>query len=124
MGTFIFWFINVATVDVVYIFWIRPILKKTPTFSELYAKEGKFFGALAGRFAGIKQRLTAAIVYLAGVIVPVHDYLAPKLTGVDVTPLFPKIVNAVPPTMWPLIMIAFTALLDFFRYLSDNRSQP
>lgn len=119
----LFWLINAATVFVMYMLWIRPILKKTPKFSELYAQEGKFFSAFSGTFAGIKQRLTAAVIYLAGIIVPMHDYVAPKITGLDVTPLFPKIMNAVPPAAWPVIMVGVTMLMDYFRYLNDNRSQ-
>jgi hypothetical protein len=52
-----------------------------------------------------------------------HDYLAPKLTGVDVTPFFPKIMAAVPHEAWPLIAVALTGLLDFFRWLADRREE-
>lgn len=117
----LFWLMNAVTVVLVYAYWIRPILQKTPKFSELYAREGKFFSAFSGRFAGIKQRLTAAFIYLSGILVVLHDYLAPRLTGVNFEPIFPKIVHAIPPEGWPLVGIAITGLMDWFRFLNDKR---
>lgn len=117
----LFWLINLAALIVVYILWIRPILRKTPALEALFIREDTYFGALRAKFAGIKQRLTAGMLYFSGVVVTVHDYVAPKMTGVDVTPFFPKIVAAIPPSSWPLILIGFTAILDYFRYLADKR---
>lgn len=117
----LFWLLNVATIVLVYVMWIRPILLKTPTIGALLKRETSYFCALSLKFAGIKQRLTAAVIYLAGIVVTMHDYAAPYLTGVDTTPFFPKVVAAVPAQYWPLIMVALTALLDYFRYLSDRR---
>jgi hypothetical protein len=119
----LFWTINFVTVGVVYFIWIRPILRKTPALKSLYDREETCIAALSAKFAGIKQRLTAAFVYLAGVVVVMHDYLAPKLTGVDITPLFPKIMTAIPHEAWPLIAIGITGLLDYFRYLADKRQE-
>lgn len=119
----LFWGMNLATVVVVYFMWIRPILRKTPALKDFYDQEDTWFAAFSGKFAGIKQRLTAAVVYLAGVIVTMHDYLGPKLTGVDVTPLFPKIMSTIPAEAWPVILIVVTALLDYFRSLADKREE-
>lgn len=123
MMTLLFWLINVATIVVVYFFWIRPLLGRTPAFKSLIEQDNSRFAALSAKFAGIKQRLTAAVIYLASIVIAVHDVVAPRLTGVDVTPLFPKIVEYVPQTYWPFIMIGLTALLDYFRSLADKRQE-
>lgn len=108
-----------ATLVAVYWFWIRPILKSRPAFRELYQKEVDFLVALRAKFAGIKQKLSSAIVIAAGAIVSAYDFLAPIASGVDVS----SIAAQVPSWAWPLILIAVTALVQSFRNLADNRHQ-
>lgn len=106
-----------ATSVAVYHFWIRSILLSRPAFRELYRKEEDFFAALRTKFAGIKQRLSSAIVIAASVIVSAYDFLAPIVSGVDVS----SIAAQVPSWAWPLILISVTALVQSFRNLADKR---
>ncbi len=106
-----------ATLVAVYWFWIRPILKSRPAFRELYQKEENFFAAVREKFAGIKQKLSSAVVIAASAIVSGYDFFAPIVNGVDVT----SIAAQVPSWAWPLIVIAVTALVQFFRNLADKR---
>ena len=74
-----------ATFVAVYWFWIRPVLKMRPAFRELYEREEGFFVALRQKFAGIKQKLSSAIVVAASVAVSGYDFIAPIVSGVDVS---------------------------------------
>jgi hypothetical protein len=100
-----------------YIIWLRPILKQTPALHELFATEDTFFAAMRVKFAGIKQKLTGALVIIAGVIVELHDQLAPIIAGVDTTSLSQQ----VPSWVWPLIVIAIAWALQWFRRLAEKR---
>ena len=106
-----------ATLTTIYAFWIRPILQSRPAFRELYEKEENFFHALREKFAGIKQKLSSAIVIIASVAVSGYDFLAPVVSGVDVTSLTAE----VPSWAWPLILISVTSMFQFLRNLADKR---
>lgn len=108
-----------ATLVAVYWFWIRPILKSRPAFRELYQEEENFFAALREKFAGIKQKLSSAIVIAASVLVSGYDFFAPIVSGVDVS----SIAAQVPSWAWPLILIAVTAVMKYFRDLADRRHE-
>lgn len=108
-----------ATFVAVYWFWIRPVLKSRPAFRDLYEREESFFAALCEKFAGIKQKLSSAIVVAASVAVSGYDFLAPIVSGVDVS----SIAVQVPSWAWPLILISVTALFQFLRNLADKRHQ-
>lgn len=106
-----------ATLVAIYAFWIRPILQSRPTFRELYQEEESFFAALREKLKGIKQKLSSAIVIIASAAVTSYDFLAPIVSGVDVSSLTSK----VPSWAWPLILISVTALFQFLRNLADKR---
>jgi hypothetical protein len=106
-----------ATLVAIYWFWIRPILKSRPAFRELYDNEESFFAALREKFAGIKQKLSSAIVIAASAAVSGYDFFTPIVSGVDVS----SIAAHVPSWAWPLILISITALFQFLRNLADKR---
>jgi hypothetical protein len=106
-----------ATLVAVYWFWIRPILQSRPAFRDLYEEEENVFAALRAKFAGIKQKLSSAVVIAASAIVSGYDFFAPIVSGVDVRPIAAQL----PSWAWPLILIAVAALLQFLRNLSDKR---
>ena len=106
-----------ATIVAVYWFWIRPILKSRPAFQELYEKEDSVFLALREKLKGIKQKLSSAIVIAASAAVSGYDFLAPIVSGVDVS----SIASKVPSWAWPLILICVTAVFQFLRTLADKR---
>ncbi len=108
-----------ATLVAVYWFWIRPILKSRPAFRDLYEKEENFIAAVRAKFAGIKQKLSSAVVIAASAIVSGYDFFAPIVSGVDVS----SIAAQVPSWAWPLILIAVTAIMKYFRDLADRRHE-
>jgi len=108
LGTFAF----------IYMFWLRPILKKNPPFRELYATTGSYPLAVRKKFHGIRQKFTAAILTFISLLVLVQDYVAPAMMGVDISPL----ISHLPNWVWPLIVIGFTGLMNYFRHLADERS--
>lgn len=114
MLTFVF---VVATLVAIYWFWIRPILKSRPAFRDLYEREESLFAAVREKFAGVKQKLSSAIVVAASLAVSGYDFIAPIVSGVDVS----SIAAQVPSWAWPLILISVTALFQFLRNLADKR---
>ncbi len=71
------------------------------------------------KLAGIKQKLSSAIVIAASAIVSGYDFFAPIVSGVDVS----SIAAQVPSWAWPLILIAVTAVMKYFRDLADKRHE-
>jgi len=108
-----------ATLVAVYWFWIRPILKSRPAFRDLYEKEENFIAAVRAKVAGIKQKLSSAVVIAASAIVSGYDFFAPIVSGIDVS----SIAAQVPSWAWPLILIAVTAVMKYFRDLADRRHE-
>ena len=106
-----------ATFVAIYWFWIRPILKSRPAFQVLYEREESVFLALREKLKGIKQKLSSAIVIAASAAVSGYDFLAPIVSGVDVS----SIASKVPSWAWPLILICVTAVFQFLRNLADKR---
>ena len=106
-----------ATFVAVYWFWVRPVLKSRPALRELYEQEESLFTAVREKFAGIKQKLSSAIVVAASVAVSGYDFIAPIASGVDVS----SIAAQVPSWAWPLVLITVTALFQFLRNLADKR---
>lgn len=120
-AVWLFWGLNVSTLFVVYVFFVRPLLKINPKFRDLYAQEASVVGATRRKVRGIKQKLTSAFIYGVCSFITMYDSISPQLTGVDVTPLTNKITAHVPQWAWPIIIIGFTALLSYFRILADRR---
>ncbi|MGH7175590.1 MAG: hypothetical protein ACREGR_04515 [Minisyncoccia bacterium] len=112
------WLLIVATVVATYVFWIRPVLKTTPSLGYLYADEEAFFAALGRKFDGLKQKLVTAVVAAAAFVVSTYDFIAPLVaqSGVDVTTLTDK----VPAQAWPIIGIALVLLLQYLRKVGDR----
>jgi hypothetical protein len=102
-----------------YYFWLRPILKTRPEFSTIFAYERSKWGAISVKLAGIKQKLAGAIIVLAGIYVEAANYVVPALTGVDTS----VITHRLPDWTVPLIPIAATILLNYFRSLADKREE-
>jgi len=110
-------FLSVATVLAAYWFWIEPILKSRPAFTEIYAREQSFVAALREKLKGIKQKLSSAVVICASAAVSAYDFFNPIVSGVDVSSL----TSRVPSWAWPLVLISTTALFQFLRNLADAR---
>lgn len=109
--------LTIAALVAIYWFWIRPILKSRPELRELYEQEESFLVALREKLKGIKQKLSSVIVIAASAAVSSYDFLAPIVSGVDVSSLTAQ----VPSWAWPLLLISLTALFQFLRNLADKR---
>ena len=107
-----------AALVLVYWMWVRPILKTTPKFAAIYAEEESILAAVKAKFAGIKGKLTAALVVVASSFVSLYDFVQPVVSSVDTSSLTAQ----VPPQAWPIIMIGITLLLQWFRKLSEKRA--
>jgi hypothetical protein len=107
----------VITLGCVYVFWVRPILKRTPRFADFYANEASIFTALRLKFQGVKERLIAVFVTVASVLISMHDFIAPYITG-DTVEQFTK---AIPPWAIPLIPMAVSLLMLWLRSLAEKR---
>jgi len=103
-----------------YVVFIRPTLRDQPSFKEFYEQEESFWKALRLKLAGLKQKVTTTILFVAGIVIAGYDQIAPLVleTGVDVTSLTDKI----PAKAWPFILMGAAGILQYFRRLSDQRA--
>lgn len=110
----------VATLAATYFFWVRPLLKATPSLGYLYADEERFWRAVSAKFVGIKQKIISATLAAVAFVVMAYDTLAPMVasTGVDVAKLAPMI----PADAWPAIGFATIMLLTYFRHIGDKNA--
>lgn len=106
---------------VAYLFFIRPALRETPVFRDLYDAEEGFWSAINAKLTGVKQKLTTIFLSAISFIVLAHDQLSPLITqaGVDPAQLLPK----VPTWAWPLITMAVLALIQHFRNVADKAAR-
>jgi hypothetical protein len=116
-----FWLLNTAVVLAVYVIWVRPLLKRNPSLAWFWDRETSLFAAIRAKLAGLKQRLTTAVVSLAIGVVYMHDLVAPMLTGVDTTPFTDMIAAYVPRQFWGIGVVGLLMLLNYFRSLADKR---
>ena len=106
-----------ATLVAIYCVLDSPDPAIAPGVPRALHKEESFFAALREKLKGIKQKLSSAIVIIASAAVTGYDFLAPIVSGVDVSSL----TSRVPSWAWPLILISLTALFQFLRNLADKR---
>lgn len=109
-----------AVVPIVAVYWlmIRPALVKNPTFAVIFADEQSIIRALRRKVAGAKQRIAGGAIVAASAIVEMHDFVAPAISSVDLTPL----TKMLPDYAWPLISIAGVLLLQYLRGRADKRN--
>lgn len=117
MGLFVL--LLVATVALIYVFWIRPMLSQRPSFRDFYDREDSFWSACRAWTSGLKQKLTTVTVVGGGSVVSLYDFTAPLVSqaGVDVT----KLTDRVPSWCWPLLTMALLGLVQYFRNLNDAK---
>lgn len=106
-----------ASLVAVYYIYLRPSLRDQPTFSEFYAFTDNFWAAVRLKTQGLKGKLTVALTAVATVTVQAYDWLNPLFGQVDTTPLTDKI----PSWAWPIIMLVFLSIMQYFRHLSEKR---
>lgn len=97
-----------------YWFWIRPILKARPQFSEFYEKTESWWAALTMKLNTIKTKLVAAFGIIASIMVGLHDFIIPIVTGIEWTPITSK----VPAAVWPFVSLSYLALISWLRTLT------
>lgn len=106
---------------VVYAFFIRPALRETPFFRDIYSAEEGYLTAINSKLTGVKQKLMTILLSAASFIVLAHDELAPLVTqaGVDPSLILPK----VPAWAWPLITMAILYFIQRFRNAADRAAR-
>lgn len=111
----------VFTLTVAYFLGLRPILKQNPAFKHFYESEETGLNAVAAKFSGLKQKLMVLGMTVIGVLLELHDTLAPFVTqaGVDPAQILPK----VPAWVWPIATVAVLWLLQYFRNLADKQAR-
>jgi energy-converting hydrogenase Eha subunit A len=121
----LFYALIIFTLIVAYVLGVRPILKQNPTLKLLYETEDSIFAALAAKFSGVKQKLTTALISLAGIVVLAHDQIGPLLVmaGVDPQAIPAQILPKVPAWVWPVGTVGVLWLLQQFRNLADNQAK-
>jgi hypothetical protein len=110
---------------VAYVFWVRPILKQSPTFTRLYATEDTLLSAISAKLSGLKQKLTTIFVSVVGIAVVGHDSLTPLLAAAGIDPLAysTQLLPKVPPLAWPMITLAVIWLIQYFRNIADKQAR-
>lgn len=115
----------VFTLGVGYFVGLRPILKQTPAFKDLYDAEAGFLSAFNAKFGGLKQKITTLLLSVAGVLVVAHDSVTALLTqlGMDPASLGTQILPDVPAWVWPVGTIAVLWLVQKFRDAADKQAR-
>lgn len=106
------------TMFVGYVLYVRPALKKNPSFAFLFTQEQSVIRAARAKVRGLKQRLLTGSLIAIGFVVEAYDWISPLVasSGVDVTQLSDKI----PASWWPFIMMGVLALVQWFRELRER----
>jgi len=112
-----------ATAITTYINFVRPVLKRTATFSELYTAEGDVFRAVKKKFAGLKQRLATIAIAGASFVVAAYDSIQPYFvqSGIQLQNIH-SLAAKVPAQAWPFILGGSSLLLMYLRKLADDRN--
>lgn len=97
-----------------YWFWLRPLLKARPLFSEFYARSDSFWSAIWMKFSTIKTKIASGFLMIASALVSLHDFLIPIATGIDWSP----ITGQVPPYVWPLVSFGLGAMYLWLRQVT------
>lgn len=121
LANYLFPVLIVFTGIVAYLFFIRPALRTTPFFRDLYDAEAGFWATINIKLTGVKQKLTTIALSAMSFIVLMHDQLAPLVTqaGIDPSQILPK----VPSWAWPLIIMGVLWLVQHFRNVADKAAR-
>lgn len=121
MLTLLSWLLILAGLLLAYLLLVRPALRQRaalkPYFDQLDAAEAGLWDRLTGYFRGLKTRLAAWFVVLAGLAVEAHDFILPVISGVDTT----AITARIPQWAYPMVLIGLGVL---FRYLRKVTTGP
>jgi hypothetical protein len=114
LSSLIFWLFVVASLVAAYVLLLRPILRaRAPSF---YTYADGFWVRLSERVRGLRTRLVARFVWLAGSLVAIYDLLLPQIAGVDWAP----ITAQVPPAVYPFVLLALGLLFSWLRTLTTG----
>ena len=107
------------TMLVGYVGYVRPALKKNPSFAFFFVQEQSVVRAARLKVRGLKQRLFTGSLIAVGFVVEAYDWLSPLVatSGVDVT----KLSDKIPADWWPFIMMGTLALIQWFRELRERQ---
>lgn len=121
LANYLFPVLIAFTALVVYVVGVRPMLRNTPLFKDVYDKEAGFLYSVNQKFGGVKQKITTIVLSAMGFIVLAHDQIAPLVTQAGVDPA--QFLPSVPAYVWPLLTMAVLWLVQFFRNQADKAAQ-
>lgn len=111
------WAIFIAAVLVAaYIFLVRPILKQIPAAKATFTALDSWYTKITKTIKGLKTKLSAWLLIIAGAAVALHDSVMASISGVDVTP----ITNKIPHDLYPYIAIGVGALFRILRKVTTG----
>jgi hypothetical protein len=106
----------ILTLALVYLFIVRPILKKQPAMSVTFAAEATFFQKIQAKITGWKTYIAAWLTTIAGIVIGLYDQILPLAAGMDWTPITSKL----PGWVLPVGMVALGLGFAWLRKVTDN----
>jgi hypothetical protein len=105
----------------VYWFLARPWLARQPALRDVYAflseHEAGFFAKARVSVSGLKREFFSRLVWLASVMIGIHDFALPLLGLIDIQPLIPEPYRQYYP-------VATAAIGMLFEYLTKISPTP
>lgn len=116
------WIVVIALIALALLYWfiVRPILAQRPELKGFYDAEAGFFTRINERLCGLKTILIARMFSIVGVVVEMHDQIAPTLAGTDVTPIIPAQWVA----YFPLFLLFVGIAFEWLRKITTTPVSP
>lgn len=93
---------------IVYVLYLKPMLRKIPTFATLYDRLDVIESMLWQRSRTI---LLARATWLMALLVAVHDGIIQLVGGLDWTPISNRLLSNIPDDLRPVVIAGGIALL-------------
>ena len=104
------------TLALIYVFIVRPILKKQPGMSVAFAAEASFGQKIQAKITGWKTYIAAWLTTIAGIVIGLYDQILPLAAGMDWTPITSKL----PGWALPVGMVGLGLVFAWLRKVTDN----
>lgn len=119
MSRFIWWTFVAVSLVAIYWFIVRPWLARQPLLQNVYAfldrKNAGLFSKFRVSMSGLKRKLSARLVWVASLLVAVHDFALPFAAG-DLQPLIPEAYRQ----FYPFATIAIGMLFEYLSKISPT----
>jgi predicted permease len=105
-----------VTLALIYVFIVRPILKKQPAMSATFAAEATIGQKIQAKITGWKTYIVAWLTTIAGLVIGLYDQILPLAAGMDWTPITSKL----PGWALPVGMVCLGLMFAWLRKVTDN----